>query len=144
MLFLFLPLLAAAKHQTIRYGDDQWFVYISDKKKKILEVLGPWGQYPVVLDRHVRNFWCVADFFGPTVVYLKQDNLYWTILQGGSGETLGKGLLLETNPDVGFVKQIVLTPKTTGVIIKVFLDTGEMFAYQVDPHGRMKALRRKL
>lgn len=142
LFLLFLPLLASAKHKTIRYGDDQWFVYVNEDKKKILGVLGPWGQYPVVIDRHVRDFWCAADFFGPTVVYLKQENLYWTILQGNSGETLGKGLLLETNPDSGFVRGIVMTPTANGMRIKITLDTGEILVVQVDPHGRKKILRK--
>lgn len=133
-LFLMLaPLIVFAKHQALHYGDNTWTVYLNEEKS--LVVIGPWGDVPALVDRLVDDFWASVNGYGPIVVYLKYDDVYWQMLKGDTGDEAAHGILLETDPDVGYVDWVAVTPIHDGARVKVALDSGQYYVYKINRHG---------
>lgn len=141
LILVMIPLLVCAseKVQKLHHGDETWIVYLNDQKS--LVVTGAWGEEAALIDNMVDEFWAVANGFGPIVLYLKDDNVIWQTVNGETGEMAAHGVLLETNPDIGFVDWITVTPVENGAFVKVVLDSGRFIVYKVNRHGWQHIVR---
>jgi len=139
-LLLIFPFFLYAKTQTLHYIDSTYKLFLNDEKKVLL-LFGPWGDDPVLVDRHVKDAWGLAASFGVLVVYHQEDDLQWAILQRENGEKRTGGTLREVVPEDGEIKFVVLSPLAEKATIKVQFETGRYIVYKVDLFGHKEVVR---